>query len=77
MDELERELAGAGIAVDATALLPDWDRSVRDTFIEANISIPEADWQVSGGRQGKHTEWLGHVLSELQFVQRAYPGLEW
>ena len=77
MDELERELAAAGISVDTTALLPDWDRSVRDTFIEANISIPEADWQVSGGRQGKHTEWLGHVLSELQFVQRAYPGLEW
>ncbi len=77
MDALEGDLVASGIAVDVTALKDDWERSVRSTFAEANISIPDEDWQVSGGRQGKHTEWLGHLLSDLQFVQRAYPGLEW
>lgn len=77
MDDLERDLAEKGVAVDTTALLPAWDATVRQTFSTAGISIPDEDWQVSGGRQGKHTEWLGHILSDLQFVQRAYPGLEW
>ena len=77
MDELEQDLVTAGIAVDAAALLPPWEKTVRATFKQAGIDIPQEDWQVSGGRQGKHTEWLGHVLSDLQFVQRAYPGLEW
>ena len=77
MDELEQDLVTAGIAVDAAALLAPWEQTVRATFKQAGIDIPLEDWQVSGGRQGKHTEWLGHVLSDLQFVQRAYPGLEW
>lgn len=77
MDDLERDLAEQGVAVDTTALLGSWEATVRKTFDAAGISIPDEDWQVSGGRQGKHTEWLGHILSELQFVQRAYPGLEW
>jgi ring-1,2-phenylacetyl-CoA epoxidase subunit PaaC len=77
MDALEQSLADAGIAVDASTLLPAWESEVRATLKAANVSVPEEDWQVSGGRQGKHTEWLGHLLSELQFVQRAYPGLEW
>ncbi|MCZ6831852.1 MAG: phenylacetate-CoA oxygenase subunit PaaC [Gammaproteobacteria bacterium] len=77
MDELEKSLAGQGVAVDVSRLQPAWDTEVRATLAAANMSIPEEDWQVSGGRQGKHTEWLGHLLSDLQFMQRAYPGLEW
>ena len=77
MDELEKSLASQGIAVDVSLLQPAWDTEVRATLATAKLSIPEEDWQVSGGRQGKHTEWLGHLLSELQFMQRAYPGLEW
>ena len=77
MDDLERDLAKAGIGVDTAALLAPWERSVRSTFNSVGISIPQESWQVSGGRQGRHTEWLGHVLSELQFMQRAYPSLEW
>ena len=76
-DELEQELVAAGIAVDTSALQPAWEKTVLATFKQANIEVPQEDWQVSGGRQGKHTEWLGHILSDLQFVQRAYPGLEW
>ena len=77
MDELETELLAQGIAVDRTALRTDWEQQVRATLEAAGVTIPEPDWQVEGGRQGVHTEHLGHLLSELQFVQRAYPGLEW
>jgi len=77
MDELEQKLVDEGIAVDSAALKTDWEQAVRATFAEATIEVPVGDWSVTGGRQGLHTEHLGHMLSDLQFVQRAYPGLEW
>jgi ring-1,2-phenylacetyl-CoA epoxidase subunit PaaC len=77
MDALEQELASAGIAVDSAALREDWQQAVTATLEEAGVQVPESSWQIRGGRQGMHTESLGHLLSELQFVQRAYPGLEW
>ena len=77
LDTLERELVAAGIAVDAAALRDDWDSAVRATLAEATIAISDESWSVRGGRQGMHTEHLGHLLSDLQFMQRAYPGLEW
>jgi len=77
MDELEQGLVEAGIAVDVTALKAGWDAAVAATMAEATLVIPEASWAIRGGRQGVHTESHGHMLSDLQFVQRAYPGLEW
>jgi ring-1,2-phenylacetyl-CoA epoxidase subunit PaaC len=77
MDELEQSLADAGIGVDAAALKDDWYSAVRATLKEATLSEPEGDWAVTGGRQGVHTEALGHMLSDMQFMQRAYPGLQW
>jgi ring-1,2-phenylacetyl-CoA epoxidase subunit PaaC len=77
MDELEQELADAGIAVDAAALKEGWQRTVLATLAEATLAEPTGDWSVRGGRQGTHTEALGHMLSDMQFVQRAYPGLQW
>jgi ring-1,2-phenylacetyl-CoA epoxidase subunit PaaC len=76
-DALNAELCAAGIAVDLPALKPAWESQVREVLTAADTRIPEDDWQAGGGRQGKHTEWLGHLLCELQFLQRAYPGLEW
>jgi ring-1,2-phenylacetyl-CoA epoxidase subunit PaaC len=77
MDALEQELADAGIGVDAAALKADWESDVRATLAEATLEEPAGDWSVTGGRQGLHTEALGHMLSDMQFVQRAYPGLQW
>jgi ring-1,2-phenylacetyl-CoA epoxidase subunit PaaC len=77
MDALEQELADAGIGVDAAALKADWESDVRATLAEATLEEPAGDWSVPGGRQGLHTEALGHMLSDMQFVQRAYPGLQW
>lgn len=77
MDDLERELAEAGIGVDAAALENDWYATVRATLAQANLKEPIGDWSIRGGREGTHTEALGHILSDMQFVQRAYPGLQW
>jgi ring-1,2-phenylacetyl-CoA epoxidase subunit PaaC len=77
LDELEQALANDGVAVDTTALKSNWDKAVAAVLREATIDVPQADWSVRGGRQGMHTEHLGHMLSDLQFVQRAYPGQEW
>lgn len=77
MDELEQELADAGIAVDAASLKEGWEATVRATLAEATLTEPAGDWSIRGGRQGTHTEALGHMLSDMQFVQRAYPGLQW
>ena len=77
LDELEQGLANDGIAVDTTALKSNWEQAVTAVLSEATIDLPKGDWAVRGGRQGMHTEHLGHMLSDLQFVQRAYPGQEW
>lgn len=76
-DGLVQGLMTCSVAVNPAALRVDWEQTVKTRLAEATITIPEDEWQAGGGRQGKHTEWLGHMLCELQFVQRAYPGLEW
>ena len=43
----------------------------------ATLARPRDGWMHSGGRTGRHTEHLGHLLSELQYMQRAYPGAKW
>lgn len=77
MDELEQSLADASIAVNAAELNSAWAKTVASTFAEATLQVPAGGWSVSGGRQGVHTEALGHMLSDMQFVQRAYPCLQW
>ena len=76
-DAPERELVANGVAVDTRALEADWDQTIAATMSKISIEIPKDELQVTGGREGKHTEFLGFLLSELQFLQRAYPGLEW
>jgi ring-1,2-phenylacetyl-CoA epoxidase subunit PaaC len=63
--------------VDVSSLKNDWDKKVREVFAEATLPLLEEKWMQSGGKQGIHTEHLGHILAEMQFLQRAYPGCEW
>ena len=77
MDELEVGLVAANVAVDRESLKADWAARVQGMLAEVDIVQPADDWQVRGGRQGIHTEQMGHMLSEMQFMQRAYPGLVW
>lgn len=55
----------------------DWLNKVKSVLAEATLSLPADGWMHSGGINGIHTEHLGYILAEMQFMQRAYPGLEW
>lgn len=77
MPEFETRLLEVGVAVDRTGLKAGWERDVHETLDEATLEVPDTDNVIRGGREGIHTEHLGHMLSEMQFMQRAYPGLEW
>lgn len=54
-----------------------WESTVGEVFTQATLSIPEDPYQRAGGRSGFHTEHLGFILAELQWMERSYPGLEW
>ncbi len=77
MPEYETRLAEQGIAVDRDVLRAGWEKEVMATLAEATLSAPQDGHAIRGGREGVHTEHLGFLLSDLQFMQRAYPGLEW
>ncbi len=77
LDELEQQMAEAGIGVDSTRLKDSWTQQVSAILQEATLDLPEADWVVRGGREAYHTEYLGKMLNEMQCVHRAYPGQKW
>ncbi|HLN10628.1 MAG TPA: 1,2-phenylacetyl-CoA epoxidase subunit PaaC [Xanthobacteraceae bacterium] len=77
VDDVEHGLVAAGIAVDPVTVRPSWQRTVEDVVHEATLILPRSGWMQTGGRTGRHSEHLGHILSELQFLQRAYPGATW
>lgn len=76
-DEGEGELVRQGVAVDPESLRETWSRTVATVLAEATLATPPAGWSQRGGRDGRHSEHLGHLLSELQVLQRTYPGAKW
>jgi ring-1,2-phenylacetyl-CoA epoxidase subunit PaaC len=76
-DDSERALIDAGVAVDSAALKPQWLKTVSSVVNEATLALPNNDWMQQGGRAGRHSEHLGHLLSELQSLQRSFPGATW
>ena len=76
-DAVDEQIAAAGIAPLPSSLGTGWDQTVRAVLEEATFSIPQRAWQQKGGRQGVHTEHLGYMLAEMQFLQRAYPDAIW
>jgi ring-1,2-phenylacetyl-CoA epoxidase subunit PaaC len=77
VDDSERALIDAGIAVDPESLRSRWLQTVSDVVGEATLAVPKNDWMQQGGRSGRHSEHLGHLLSELQSMQRTFPGVTW
>ncbi|MBL7747801.1 MAG: phenylacetate-CoA oxygenase subunit PaaC [Chitinophagaceae bacterium] len=63
--------------VDVPSLQEAWQQKVSAVLNEAGLQIPSGIFMQSGGKEGKHTEYLGFMLAELQYLQRAYPGAEW
>jgi ring-1,2-phenylacetyl-CoA epoxidase subunit PaaC len=77
MSDCELALLGEGISVDRRELRHPWDETLTAVLREATLRLPDNNRSIRGGRQGIHTEHLGPLLAEMQFLQRAYPGLEW
>ena len=73
----EAGLVESKIAVDPALLAADWRDTVAQVFARATLSVPRDGWMQTGGRHGRHSEHLGHILSELQYMQRTYPGATW
>src|SRR6195952_2604721 len=77
VDDSERGLIDAGIGVDPASLRPQWLATISSVLDEATLTLPQSDWMQQGGRDGRHSEHLGHLLSELQSMQRTFPGATW
>ncbi|MBK4216465.1 phenylacetate-CoA oxygenase subunit PaaC [Paracoccus caeni] len=81
-DATDRAMANAGIAPLPSTLKPAWDAVVAEVLTAASLTHPGEVWQhgttgTGGGKRGIHSEHLGYLLAEMQFLQRAYPGATW
>lgn len=77
VDAVLEPLIASGVAVDVRKLRPEWDARIARTLAEATLEAPKPRRGARGGRVGHHSEHLGHLLSEMQFLPRAYPGAVW
>ena len=78
MDEIDEEMIKEGIGADLKAIHDQWSADLNTLLEIATLKLPEGQvWMHEGGKQGRHTERLGFILAEMQFLQRAYPGGEW
>ena len=76
-NEVEKTMASQGIGVDLTKIKPSIETKMAEVLTAANLTAPVGAWMQSGGKDGNHSEHLGFILAEMQFLQRAYPGQEW
>jgi ring-1,2-phenylacetyl-CoA epoxidase subunit PaaC len=77
MDDVDTAAIKAGAGVDKCALRAAWDQRIDAALVEATLERPASRRPILGGRVGRHSEHLGHLLSDMQFLQRAYPGATW
>jgi phenylacetate-CoA oxygenase, PaaI subunit len=78
-DEIDAAMLRAGIGPDLASLRPTWEQLVRDVVSRATLTLPNDPPKPAtrGGRAGAHTEFLGHMLAEMQIVARSHPGASW
>ncbi|WP_299227046.1 1,2-phenylacetyl-CoA epoxidase subunit PaaC [uncultured Psychroserpens sp.] len=75
--EADKAMVAEGVGVDVTKLKEDYYKRVHRLLEEATLKVPQLKWFQKGGKEGIHTEHLGYLLSDLQYMQRAYPNMEW
>lgn len=76
-DEVDQMMFDAGIGVNLAKIKTDWHKNVAEVLESATLQKPTDDFMQLGGKQGRHTEYLGFLLAEMQYMQRAYPNCEW
>lgn len=77
MTGYEQQVFNDGYGVDLQTIKPLWQEKINAVLEEATLELPANSWMQSGGKTGIHTEHLGFILAEMQFLQRAYPNAEW
>ena len=73
----DKKMVFEGVGVDVTKLKNNYYSHINDILLEATLKIPESKWFQTGGKEGIHSEHLGYLLSDLQYMQRTYPNMEW
>lgn len=73
----DKAMVEVEIGVDVTKLKEEYYKRVNEFLEEATLQIPESKYFQKGGKEGIHTEHLGYILSDLQYMQRTYPNMEW
>lgn len=76
-EQVADQLTESGIGIPPPRLRSSWNRCVQDTFREGGLESPDDHFSRSGGRSGFHTEHLGYLLAEMQWMQRSHPGVQW
>lgn len=76
-DAVDMAMIAAGIGVDSTLFKADFDRRIDAVLKAAGLETPVPQRLLTGGRQGRHSEVLGHILADMQFLPRAYPDAKW
>jgi ring-1,2-phenylacetyl-CoA epoxidase subunit PaaC len=77
MSAVDTAAANSGIGVNVKGIKALWQQRVEEVISEATLTIPKESWMHSGGKDCRHSEHLGYILAELQFMQRAYPNMQW
>ncbi len=76
-DPEEAELVASGICIDPETIRPSWSATLDAVLAQATLRRPETGWGPRGGRAGRHGEAFGHMITELQYLQRSHPGATW
>ena len=76
-DGVEKGLEVAGVLPNMSKVKEEWMKNIKFVLSEATIQFPDNDWEQRGGRLGNHSEHLGFLLAEMQYMQRTYPNMEW
>lgn len=77
MDQVDEIMIAEGVGIDLTKIKTHWHDHVEQVLNRATLKMPEYGYMHLGGRRGKHTEYMGYILAEMQYMQRAYPNMEW
>ncbi len=77
-DQVDEMMLKEGIGVDLALVKAEWDNTVSQVLKEATLTRPEDGWMQTGAkREGIHSEYLGYILAEMQYLPRAYPDAQW
>jgi ring-1,2-phenylacetyl-CoA epoxidase subunit PaaC len=76
-DDVDNWAVTEGVGMDLNEIKRNFDKTINAVLTEATLKIPTATFMQKGGKQGRHSEHLGYILAEMQFLQRTYPNSTW